>query len=164
MIENITELENTLENIVIEDVQPVVKRSVGRPRKPVDENTPKKQYQYYVKTNIKPSGRPKCKTDEELKKNARRLEKEYNLRRGNVIVKINYYIEKYQTIPEELKNLPIKTQEELNFKYLKLYDYVTEIKKNKIINRTTTSTNIPIQIQTPIQIQSTTNSNPITNL
>lgn len=163
MTENITELENNLENVVIEDVQPVVKRSVGRPRKPVDENTPKKQYQYYVKTNIKPSGRPKCKTDEELKQNARRLEKEYNLRRGNVIVKINYYIEKYQTIPEELKTLPQTTQEELQNKYLKIYDYVTEIKKNKIINRTTTSTNIPIQIHTTIQTQSAINSNPITN-
>ena len=48
MTENITELENTLENIVIEEVHPVVKRSVGRPRKIINENEPKKKYQYYV--------------------------------------------------------------------------------------------------------------------
>ena len=99
-----------------------------------------------------------------MKQNSRRLEKEYHKRRGNLIVKVNYFIEKYETIPEELKTLPQTTQEELQNKYLKLYDYVTEIKKNKIINRTTTSTNIPIQSQIPIQTQSTTNSNLITNL
>jgi len=135
MTENITELENTLENIIIQDVQPVVKRSVGRPRKPVDENTPKKK-EYYIKKNTKPTGRPITKTPEELKQNARRLEKEYNKRRGNLIVKVSYLIEKYETIPEELKILPQITQEELQNKYLKIYDYVTEIKKNKIINRT----------------------------
>ena len=134
MIENITELENKLENIVIEDVQPVVKRSVGRPRKPVDENTPKKK-EYYIKKNTKPTGRPITKTPEELKQNARRLEKEYNLRRGHLIVKINYIIEKYENIPEELKNLSQSTQEELQTKYLKLYDYSTEIKKNKFLNK-----------------------------
>ena len=134
MTENITELENTLENIVIEEVQPVVKRSVGRPRKPVDENTPKKK-EYYIKKNTKPTGRPITKTPEELKQNARRLEKEYNLRRGHLIVKINYIIEKYENIPEELKNLPQSTQEELQTKYLKLYDYSTEIKKNKFLNK-----------------------------
>ena len=134
MTENITELENTLENIVIEEVQPVVKRSVGRPRKPVDENTPKKK-EYYIKKNTKPTGRPITKTPEELKQNARRLEKEYNLRRGHLIVKINYIIEKYENIPEELKNLSQSTQEELQTKYLKLYDYSTEIKKNKFLNK-----------------------------
>ena len=135
MTENITELENTLENIIVGEVQPVVKRSVGRPRKPVDENTPKKK-EYYIKKNTKPTGRPITKTPEELKQNARRLEKEYNKRRGNLIVKVSYLIEKYETIPEELKTLPQTTQEELQNKYLKIYDYVTEIKKNKIINRT----------------------------
>jgi hypothetical protein len=134
MTENITELENTLENIVIEDVQAVVKRSVGRPRQPVDENTPKKK-EYYIKKNTKPTGRPITKTPEELKQNARRLEKEYNLRRGHLIVKINYIIEKYENIPEELKTLPQSTQEELQTKYLKLYDYSTEIKKNKFLNK-----------------------------
>ena len=134
MTENITELENTLENIIIEDVHPVVKRSVGRPRNPVDENTPKKK-EYYIKKNTKPTGRPITKTPEELKQNARRLEKEYNLRRGHLIVKINYIIEKYENIPEELKTLPQSTQEELQTKYLKLYDYSTEIKKNKFLNK-----------------------------
>ena len=134
MTENITELEKNLQNIVIEDVQPVVKRSVGRPRKPVDENTPKKK-EYYIKKNTKPTGRPITKTPEELKQNARRLEKEYNLRRGHLIVKINYIIEKYENIPEELKTLPQSTQEELQTKYLKLYDYSTEIKKNKFLNK-----------------------------
>ena len=140
MTENITELENTLENIIVGEVQPVVKRSVGRPRKPVDENTPKKK-EYYIKKNTKPTGRPITKTPEELKQNARRLEKEYNKRRGNLIVKVSYLIEKYETIPEELKNLPQSTQEELQTKYLKLYDYSTEIKKNKIINRTRNNNN-----------------------
>ena len=162
MTENITEIETKIENIVIGEVQPVVKRSVGRPRKPVNENEPKKK-EYYIKKNTKPTGRPITKTPEELKQNARRLEKEYNKRRGNLIVKVSYLIEKYETIPEELKTLPQTTQEELQNKYLKLYDYVTEIKKNKIINRTTTSTNIPIQIHTTIQTQSAINSNPITN-
>ena len=134
MTENITELENTLENIIIEDV-PVVKRSVGRPRKPVNENEPKKK-EYYIKKNTKPTGRPITKTPEELKQNARRLEKEYNLRRGHLIVKINYIIEKYENIPEELKTLPQSTHEELQTKYLKLYDYSTEIKKNKFLNKT----------------------------
>ena len=68
------------------------------------------------------------------------LEKEYYKRRGNLIVKVNYFIEKYETIPEDLKTLPQTTQEELQNKYLKLYNYVTEIKKNKIINRTTNIT------------------------
>ena len=140
MTENITELENTLENIIVGEVQPVVKRSVGRPRKPVDENTPKKK-EYYIKKNTKPTGRPITKTPEELKQNARRLEKEYNKRRGNLIVKVSYLIEKYETIPEELKTLQQTTQEELQNKYLKIYDYVTEIKKNKIINRTRNSNN-----------------------
>ena len=135
MTENITELENTLENIIVGEVQPVVKRSVGRPRKPVDENTPKKK-EYYIKKNTKPTGRPITKTPEELKQNARRLEKEYTLRRGHLIVKINYIIEKYENIPEELKTLPQSTQEELQTKYLKLYDYSTEIKKNKFLNKT----------------------------
>jgi hypothetical protein len=139
MEDNIAELETKLENNVIEEVQPI-KKGRGRPRKIVDENEPKKKYVYYVKTNIKPSGRPKTKTDEELKQNSRRLEKEYHKRRGNLIVKVNYFIEKYETIPEELKILPQITQEELQNKYLKLYDYVTEIKKNKIINRTTNIT------------------------
>lgn len=139
MEDNITELETKLENNVIEEVQPI-KKGRGRPRKIVDENEQKKKYVYYVKTNIKPSGRPKTKTDEELKQNSRRLEKEYHKRRGNLIVKVNYFIEKYETIPEELKILPQITQEELQNKYLKLYDYVTEIKKNKIINRTTNIT------------------------
>ena len=136
MVDNITELETKIENIVIEEVQSVKKRR-GRPCKIVDVNEQKKKYVYYVKTNIKPSGRPKTKTDEELKQNSRRLEKEYHKRRGNLIVKVNYFIEKYETIPEELKTLPQTTQEELQNKYLKLYDYVTEIKKNKIITRTT---------------------------
>ena len=139
MTENITELENTLENIVIEEVQ-TVKKGRGRPRKIVDVNEPKKKYVYYVKTNIKPSGRPKTKTDEELKQNSRRLEKEYHKRRGNLIVKVNYFIEKYEAIPDDLKTLPQTTQEELQNKYLKLYDYVTEIKKNKVITRTTNIT------------------------
>ena len=43
MTDNITNLENTLENtletLIIEDVQPIVKK-IGRPRKPVDENAP----------------------------------------------------------------------------------------------------------------------------
>ena len=140
MTDNIQELETTLNNIVIEAVNPVVKRSVGRPRNPVDENAPKKK-EYYIKKNTKPTGRPITKTPEELKQNARRLEKEYNKRRGNLIVKVSYLIEKYETIPEELKILPQITQEELQNKYLKIYDYVTEIKKNKIINRTRNSNN-----------------------
>ena len=135
MTENITELENTLENIIVGEVQPTIKKSVGRPRKPVDENEPKKK-EYYIKKNTKPTGRPITKTPEELKQNARRLEKEYNLRRGHLIVKINYIIEKYENIPEELKTLPQSTQEELQNKYLKLYDYSTEIKKNKFLNKT----------------------------
>lgn len=139
MTDNIQELETTLNNIVIEAVQPI-KRSVGRPRKIVDENAPKKK-EYYIKKNTKPTGRPITKTPEELKQNARRLEKEYNKRRGNLIVKVSYLIEKYETIPEELKTLPQTTQEELQNKYLKIYDYVTEIKKNKIINRTRNSNN-----------------------
>jgi hypothetical protein len=132
---NITELENKIENIIVGKDQPTIKKSVGRPRKPVDETTPKKK-EYYIKKNTKPTGRPITKTPEELKQNARRLEKEYNKRRGNLIVKVSYLIEKYETIPEELKTLPQTTQEELQNKYLKIYDYVTEIKKNKIINRT----------------------------
>jgi len=140
MEDNIAELETKLENNVTEEVQPVVKKSVGRPRKPVNENEPKKK-EYYIKKNTKPTGRPITKTPEELKQNARRLEKEYNKRRGNLIVKVSYLIEKYETIPEELKTLPQTTQEELQNKYLKIYDYVTEIKKNKIINRTRNSNN-----------------------
>ena len=140
MTENITEIETKIENIVIGEVQPVVKRSVGRPRKPVNENEPKKK-EYYIKKNTKPTGRPITKTPEELNHNARRLEKEYNKRRGNLIVKVSYLIEKYETIPEELKTLPQTTQEELQNKYLKIYDYVTDIKKNKIINRTRNSNN-----------------------
>lgn len=139
MTDNIQELETTINNIVIEAVQPI-KRSVGRPRKIVDENAPKKK-EYYIKKNTKPTGRPITKTPEELKQNARRLEKEYNKRRGNLIVKVSYLIEKYETIPEELKTLQQTTQEELQNKYLKIYDYVTEIKKNKIINRTRNSNN-----------------------
>ena len=139
MTDNIQELETTLNNIVIEAVQPI-KRSVGRPRKIVDENAPKKK-EYYIKKNTKPTGRPITKTPDELKQNARRLEKEYNKRRGNLIVKVSYLIEKYETIPEELKTLQQTTQEELQNKYLKIYDYVTEIKKNKIINRTRNSNN-----------------------
>jgi hypothetical protein len=131
----IHELESKIENIIVGEVQQTIKKSVGRPRKPVDENEPKKK-EYYIKKNTKPTGRPITKTPEELKQNARRLEKEYNKRRGNLIVKVSYLIEKYETIPEELKTLPQTTQEELQNKYLKLYDYVTEIKKNKIINRT----------------------------
>jgi hypothetical protein len=137
MTDNIQELETTLNNIVIESVQPI-KRNVGRPRKIVDENAPKKK-EYYIKKNTKPTGRPITKSPEELKKNARRLEKEYHKRRGNLIIKVNYFIEKYETIPEELKILPQTTQEELQNKYLKLYDFVSEIKKNKIIKRTTKS-------------------------
>ena len=139
MTDNIQELETTLNNIVIEAVQPI-KRSVGRPRKIVDENAPKKK-EYYIKKNTKPTGRPITKTPDELKQNAIRLEKEYNKRRGNLIVKVSYLIEKYETIPEELKTLQQTTQEELQNKYLKIYDYVTEIKKNKIINRTRNSNN-----------------------
>ena len=139
MGDNITELETKLKTIVIEEVQ-TVKKGRGRPRKIVDVNEPKKKYVYYVKTNIKPSGRPKTKTDEELKQNSRRLEKEYHKRRGNLIVKVNYFIEKYEAIPDDLKTLPQTTQEELQNKYLKLYDYVTEIKKNKVITRTTNIT------------------------
>jgi hypothetical protein len=135
MVDNITELETKIENIIVGEVQQTIKKSVGRPRKPVDENEPKKK-EYYIKKNTKPTGRPITKTPEELKQNARRLEKEYNLRRGHLIVKVSYLIEKYETIPEELKTLPQITQEELQNKYLKIYDYVTEIKKNKIINRT----------------------------
>ena len=135
MGDNIQELETKIENIIVGEVQPTIKKSVGRPRKPVDETTPKKK-EYYIKKNTKPTGRPITKTPEELKQNARRLEKEYNKRRGNLIVKVSYLIEKYETIPEELKILPQITQEELQNKYLKIYDYVTEIKKNKIINRT----------------------------
>ena len=135
MEDNIQELETKIENIIVGEVQPTIKKSVGRPRKPVDENKPKKK-EYYIKKNTKPTGRPITKTPEELKQNARRLEKEYNKRRGNLIVKVSYLIEKYETIPEELKTLPQTTQEELQNKYLKIYDYVTEIKKNKIINRT----------------------------
>jgi hypothetical protein len=137
MTDNIQELETTLNNIVIEAVQPI-KRNVGRPRKIVDENAPKKK-EYYIKKNTKPTGRPITKSPEELKQNARRLEKEYNLRRGHLIVKINYIIEKYENIPEELKNFPQKTQEELKHKYLKLYEYDTEIKKNKFLNKIPTS-------------------------
>ena len=135
MEDNIQELETKIENIIVGEVQPTIKKSVGRPRKPVDENKPKKK-EYYIKKNTKPTGRPITKTPEELKQNARRLEKEYNKRRGNLIVKVSYFIENYETIPEELKTLPQITQEELQNKYLKIYDYVTEIKKNKIINRT----------------------------
>ena len=135
MEDNIQELETKIENIIVGEVQPTIKKSVGRPRKPVDENKPKKK-EYYIKKNTKPTGRPITKTPEELKQNARRLEKEYNKRRGNLIVKVSYFIENYETIPEELKTLPQTTQEELQNKYLKIYDYVTEIKKNKIINRT----------------------------
>jgi len=139
MEDNITELETKLKNTVIEEVQSV-KKGRGRPRKIIDVNKPKKKYVYYVKTNIKPSGRPKTKTDEELKQNSRLLEKKYHKRRGNLIVKINYFIKKYESIPDDLKTLPQTTQEELQNKYLKLYDYVTEIKKNKIITRTTNIT------------------------
>ena len=140
MGDNIQELETKIENIIVGEVQPTIKKSVGRPRKPVDETTPKKK-EYYIKKNTKPTGRPITKTPEELKQNARRLEKEYNKRRGNLIVKVNYLIEKYETIPEDLKKLAQTTQEELQNKYFKIYDYVTEIKKNKIINRTRNSNN-----------------------
>jgi hypothetical protein len=135
MGDNIQELENKIENIVLGEVQPVIKKCVGRPRKPVNENEPKKT-EYYIKKNTKPTGRPITKSQEEIKQNARRLEKEYNLRRGHLIVKINYIIEKYKNIPEELKTLPQSTQEELQNKYLKLFDYSTEIKKNKFLNKT----------------------------
>lgn len=128
---------DNIENIIVGEVQQIIKKSVGRPIRPIkseNETTPKKK-EYYVKKNTKSTGRPITKTPEELKQNARRLEKEYNLRRGHLIGKIKYIIEKYENIPEELKTLPQSTQEELQNKYLKLYDYYTEIKKNKILNR-----------------------------
>ena len=115
---------DNIENIIVGEVQTIIKKSVGRPRKSENETTPKKK-EYYVKKNTKSTGRPITKTPEELKQNARRLEKEYNLRRGHLIGKIKYIIEKYENIPEELKTLPQSTQEELQNKYLKLYDYYT---------------------------------------
>ena len=141
MTDNITNLENTLENaletLIIEDVQPVVKK-IGRPRKPVDENAPPKK-EYYIRKNTKPTGRPVTKTQEELQINARRLEHEYSLRRGKLIVKISYIINKYKNISEELKNLPQGTQDEVEKKYVKLYDFDMEFKKNNLINKTRNS-------------------------
>ena len=51
MEDNIQELETKIENIIVGEVQPTIKKSVGRPRKPVDETTPKKK-EYYIKKNM----------------------------------------------------------------------------------------------------------------
>ena len=77
-------------------------------------------------------GRPSTRTKEQILQNSRRLEKEYQQRRGKFIVKINYYTNKFQ-IPQDILNLPQSTDEEILFKFNQIYDEVRNNKKKQAI-------------------------------
>ena len=86
---------------------------------------------YYVKKNTKSTGRPKIRTQEEIKIKRKELEKAYNIRRGQYINLINYYKTKH-IIPLEILNLSIKSNIELINKYNIIHNYILDQKKKPI--------------------------------
>ena len=69
------------------------------------------------------------KTKEEINAHA----KEYNQTRYVNIRKIIYLVRNYN-IPDELKNLPQHTPEEIKTKLLSMREYVNNLKNNLLIN------------------------------
>jgi hypothetical protein len=112
-------------------------RGRGRPRK--YERVDNEPIKYYVKKGTKPTGRPKLTelsnlTDEERIRHNRQLERNYMLRRGKFVVKISYYEKRYNDIlPQELIDLPQNTDEEILIKFNKMYDFINETRKNKLL-------------------------------
>ena len=112
-------------------------RGRGRPRK--YERIDNEPIKYYVKKGTKPTGRPKITelsnlTDEERVKHNRQLERNYMLRRGKFVVKISYYEKRYNYIlPQDLIDLPQNTDEEILIKFNKMYDFINETRKNKLL-------------------------------
>ena len=85
-------------------------------------NNEKVKRNYNKQKNGKKIGRPTNKTEDEIKANRRKLEKEYSVRRGRFITKINYYIDRYE-IPQELQLLAQETDEDVVNKCRIIYDY-----------------------------------------
>jgi hypothetical protein len=80
---------------------------------------------YNKAKNGKKIGRPTDKSEEEMKANRRTLEREYSIRRGRFITKINYYINKYE-IPQELQDLPQDEDENVKNKCKAICSFVVE--------------------------------------
>jgi hypothetical protein len=125
-IETIEPLEEVNINTLIQPEQQPKKR--GRPKKITNPEEPKIIKKYYVKTGIKPTGRPKTtKPIEEVKKNHNKLIKEYYYRRGKHVSKLSYYAKNYN-IPTELKEMKTETFEDLEKKLCRYIDYVNQFK------------------------------------
>jgi len=94
----------------------------------IDEVEPKKpKKSYYVPTGIKPTGRPKIRTDEEKATQRVERNREWRERRGAIVVKINYNIKKCKDegyeITDDIKNMATATEEELLKKYTAVLGY-----------------------------------------
>lgn len=124
----------SLNAIITETNNTIEKKKRGRPRK--YEQIGDEPIKYYKVKGTKPTGRPKILklTDEELVKHNRQLERNYMLRRGKFVVKINYYLIRYSTIlPKEFIDLPQHTDDEILIKFNKMYDFIHDKRKNDLL-------------------------------
>ena len=96
-------------------------------------NEPRQKRSYKPTGNAR-IGRPTDKTQAEIVANKRRLERDYSIRRGRFITKINYYEGRYD-IPTELKILTQETDEELKFKCKTIIDYVKSLKWGELMEK-----------------------------
>ena len=96
-------------------------------------NEPRQKRSYKPTGNAR-IGRPTDKTQAEIIANKRRLERDYSIRRGRFITKINYYEGRYD-IPTELKILTQETDEELKFKCKTIIDYVKSLKWGELMEK-----------------------------
>ena len=111
------------------------RRLVGRPRIIRDTDEP---VRYYVLKGTKGTGRPKTLnlSGDELAKHTRELEQKYMNKRGKFIVKIGYYNTRYgDKIPAEIRELPQETDEEVLYKFNKMYDCINDLRKSNLLNR-----------------------------
>lgn len=91
----------------------------------IEPTSPQTKRAYNKTKNGVKIGRPTDKSEEEIILNKRRLEREYSIRRGRFITKINYYLNRYATLlPQQLKDLPQETTEEVKLKCERIYCFV----------------------------------------